>query len=786
MRIASLFLGVCCCLSAAGGQWLEQTVIIGDTMGGLSLRGGVVVNPISGNVYVEGSPIQVFNPANAQKVRAIGSSGAVVFCPPSGKGYVVGDSAVVLDAAADTVAGSVTLPFAPATLAYSFTSNRLYLGSANERDPLVVFDPNGDSVLKVIAVGYPVTALLWDSVWDRLYVGIRSHAGLLRVLDCATDTFVRDVWLGLREATGFALASGSRKLYCAGILDTSATGAVVAVSTDSLQSLGVVPNLPRPNQMAYSPVTDRLYCGATASGYDHIYIVDCRRDTVRAQVEAYVQAIVANTLNGRVYAGESESGTVLVLDTLDSIAGEIDIKSPGNYWVGALTFWTDRRELYGALDHALAFVVDATLDTAVTVLDYTAYTPRRMVHNPAGNKLYLLCPTQDALVVMDSTCAVTACLDGAAVNSYAFPVLNPALNRLYVADARTLRVIDCNTDRVILTAFMGGVSRPKPVLVPDLNQLYVFSGSGSGDFVYVHYGLRDSTAQLFYLPDAVPSAVYEPRSGRVFFACEQAPSLRVLDPNTNSEVRSFSLAGGSNKGRLAVNPELGRLYYADQRADSMWTIDVLEDSVVGSLALPWDMDSLILNRRLGKLYLCSRDTAGVLAFDCRQNAMVDTINADFRYWALMNDRNDKLYLRYGAVVDCRYDSVVTQLNPIDVRCMAWNLIDNRVYQAVSRSLYVYRDDPTGIEEPMQPEVGQALVVLSNPSRGQVRLRVQALPGQSATLHVHDAAGRLVLESPIAGHHASFAVDLGSAPAGVYFLSLETGGARTTSKVVLQR
>jgi DNA-binding beta-propeller fold protein YncE len=772
--------------TCAIGQWLERSVVVGDTFGGLSLDGGIVVNPMSGNVYIEGDPTQVFDPATAEKVRPIEASGSVVFCPPSGKGYIIGDSVVILDAVADTVLGTTSLPFLPAALAYSRTSNRLYLGSSNERDQLLVFDPNGDSVLKTVEIGYPVTALLWDSSWNRLYVGTRSHAALLLVVDCTADTIAAVVQPGLREVSELALSTASHKLYCAGVLDTSTAEAVVVVSTDSLRPIGEVPGLLLPDAMAYSAFTDRLYCSGLAGG-DSLLIVDCRGDTVRAQMEAYVEALAVNILNGKVYLGQGDPGPVLIVDTSDSVAGTIPVSTAANNNVGALTFRPDRNELYCAMASVFAYVIDASVDTISGVLDYSTFSPRQMVHNPAGNKLYLLCPSQDAVLVMDSACVTTARIYGGVINTYALPVLSPALNRLYVADYAALRVIDCNSDSLVRNFAMTGISHPVPVTVPDLNKLYVFAGSGAGDYVYAYDGLRDAVVQLFHLTDAVPCAVFDPRSNRVFFACEDAPSVRVLDPATNSVVKTFDLAGGSTKGRMAVNPELGRLYYTDQSPNRMFTIDVLADSVVGSESLPWDIDTLFLNRRLGKLYMCSRDEARVLVFDCNQGAIVDTITADFHYSALMNDRNDKLYLRYGAVVDCRYDSVVTMLEPgsVNPRCMAWNMIDNRVYQSSGNMLYVYRDDPSGVEEERPTEVGQLLTVLGNPARGAVRLKLQIPAGQQAALTVYDAVGRRV-QSAICNLKSEMELDLRSMPAGVYFVCLEAGGSKATGKVIVQR
>jgi len=258
--------------------------------------------------------------------------------------------------------------------------------------------------------------------------------------------------------------------------------------------------------------------------------------------------------------------------------------------------------------------------------------------------------------------------------------------------------------------------------------------------------------------------------------------VRALDPVTNAVVKTFDLVGGSASGQMALNVDLGRLYYVDQSPDILFTIDVLTDSVISSESLPGNVDAMFLNRRLGKLYLCLR--AQTLVFDCNQDAIVDTIDAGFRYSGLMDDRNDKLYLRYGAVVDCRYDSVVTRLDSINPRSMAWDAIDNRVFQATTSRLYVYRDDPYAVEEQKTGSLGPVLAVLGNPVRKAVRLRLQIPHNQTGNLTLHDVAGRLVRSLSVI-RTSTLQLDLKAMPAGVYLVSLEAGGKRTTDKVIVQ-
>jgi hypothetical protein len=381
---------------------------------------------------------------------------------------------------------------------------------------------------------------------------------------------------------------------------------------------------------------------------------------------------------------------------------------------------------------------------------------------------------------MDSTFGTPKHILGGAYNTDAQTVLDPVLNRLYVADDDELRVIDCNTDSLVQVHHMHGINSAVPVMVPYLNKLYVFSGSGLADSVYVYDCFRDTLYSVLYLTDAVPCAVYDPRSNRVFFACEDAPTVRALDPVTDAVVKTFDLVGGSADGKMALNLDFGRLYYVDRSPRVLFRIDVLTDSVLAPESLRVIVDTMFLNRRLGKLYLCRNTHTQTLVFDCALGAVVDTINAGFRYSGLMDDRNDKLYLNYGAVVDCRYDSVVAQLEVINPRSMAWDAIDNRVFQARTSWLYVYRDDPYGIEdlptgtlEKRSATVVRGVLFLP-PSTGVTR-------GTSSVLL--DISGRKVLELR-AGWN-----DVSRLAPGVYFIrqaSAVRHDASSITKVVLTR
>ena len=783
-RIALSVFVVLVVTSLCFGQWLERSLTIGDTMGTLYGSSGVLFNPLSGNVYVgSGSQTLIFNPATLEQLPGIPHPGVPIFCPTAQKVYLVANPLSAIDAAADTFIRSVELGGSIVTgqFRYSPQSNRFYCLLYSEPPVIAVVDCATDSLLDFLLPPAAATALEVDTAHNRLFVGARSAAGDLYVYDCAGETLVGSVRTGLGQVTRLAFSPTSCRLYCYGSADTAGSAdRLLAVDAESLVVRGLVAGALQPYRTVFNPALNRI---AAVSG-GSVQVIDCVGDSVLYTRELGAEAmdVTVSPVSGRTYVGVADPDSIFVLDASDSVVARV----PAGESLGrnVLSFATERNELYCALYSDSVLVIDAAADTIRGIMDYAYFTPRAMVHNPAGNKLYLLCPGKDMVLVMGPDCSFRR-IPGAVTSNYAISVLHSVLNRLYVADAHATYVVDCNADSLVHTIPSVGISRPEPVLVPGLNKLYLFPQAPYAE-IFVYDCLRDSVVRYITQTTQMPCAVYDPRSNRIFFACQDTPSVRVLDPVHDVVVKTFSIGGGSTRGRMAVNPDLGRLYYTDQTLDRMFTLDVQADTVAGSIPLPWDIDSLFLNRKLGKLYLCSRDHAAVLVFDCRRGAIIDTVAADYQYSALMDDRNDKLYLRYGAVMDCRYDSVVTMLPPdsLNPRCMAWNMIDNRVYQASSHTLYVYRDDPSAVEEVGTGQSGPMLTVLGNPARGAVNLRLQVPSGQQGTLFVYDAAGRLV-HSSFGLRTSSITLDVRSMSAGVFFVCLGAGGSRATAKVVLE-
>jgi DNA-binding beta-propeller fold protein YncE len=776
----------CICLCPAGAQWLDTLLYFPDTLGSLTSPNQLLSNPLTGRVYgaTEEDDIVVFDPATLQKARRFrGEFSGVAICPEPAKMYLVSPyepQLAVVDVRADSFLRTVTLgeDYELFGYAYSPTSGKLYLRLENGDSGLAVLDVNNDSVVKWLLAGQEPDAIAWDSVHDRLYVAGGFDTTNMLVFDCATDSLIGGV-TGIPPVDVCAAKPSGHKLYWLARDD-----AVYVVDTDSMWVSGRIA-LPVPAEtLVYNPVYDRVY---TLGQYSAFAVIDASADSVRRVLELPDDVIqmAVSPVDGRLYLATDSDTAVAIIDTTDTIVGHVRL----DYGYGqALGFSAARRELYVGFSGGYVAVVDVPADTAKGYVDYRDFSIRNLIHNPAGNKLYLLMSTVNKVCVLGPDYRVLKYID-LALGTTAFPLLNPALNRLYIADRGTLTIIDCNTDSIVRTVGTGSIDDPIPVLHAGLNRLFIIPTDGATSAL-VYDCLRDSVIDSIPLGGEATCAAFQPLTNKLYVGVYANPNLTVIDP-VRCTVLAHVRAGTRNRDNGAFgHPVNGLLYFVNAGPDSLYIFDSRNDSLLSVLPTVSHADTLFWNGPLDKLYLSYRYATSVL--DCRTNTVIDSLPVGASRSGLMNEWSTKLFLG-RSVLDCRNDTVIGTLAGIGTPYnFAWNPLDHRVFVTCHQAyLAVYDDEPVGIAEHGENAALQVALV-SNPVRGRAVFRWQVPPGQTAVLSVMDILGRVVLrrrvQSPFGDSPSpsSLLLDLGSMRAGVYFARLETAGQMATAKFVLQR
>ncbi|MBM3323330.1 T9SS type A sorting domain-containing protein, partial [candidate division WOR-3 bacterium] len=499
-------------------------------------------------------------------------------------------------------------------------------------------------------------------------------------------------------------------------------------------------------------------------------------------------SMTCSPTDGRVYLGTYDDLWVTVVDSTDTVAAVIPTSrgTPDMVLFSAL-----RNELYSALNDDYAAIIDGAGDTVKAYLDYVFYQIRNPIHNPAGNKLYLLMNDEDIVRVMGPDNRVVKDIPVGLVDTRPYPVLNPILNRLYIADRDVFWVVDCNTDSLLRSVPMGTVDDPVALLHQDLNRVFVFPRRDASA-VFVYDCLRDSFVATIEVGNNTPCAAYQPTVNRFYCGVYSStvPTVAVIDPVACTVAARFSAGRRSRGMRVLANPVNGLVYVANDGENRLYIFDARADTLLRAETLAVDADTMFWNRTFNKAYLCHLNSTLVL--DCNTNTFTGSIAAGVNEAGLMNDRNDKLYLGslLGVnVVDCRTDSVIASLGGVTVPYnFAWSVVDNRVFtSARGNELAVYRDDLVAVESGDIP-AHVSLQLGANPVRGRALLRARVPPGHTAELSVVDVSGRVILRQALSVERqaSSVVLDLRSMPPGVYFARLEAGTQRSTGKFVLQR
>lgn len=787
------FVGAGCVLwSLALSQQADTVLYFPDSMGYCHRPTAILHNPVTGRVYVANGGdvggVLVFDPGTRTKTRFLrGYYYCGIYCPDVNKVYLGGAGIVaVLDGAEDSLLRTVDIDISASGLVYSPVSFRLYAADG-ENSEWVALDPLPDTLLGELEEFSAAASPVWDSVANRIYAAYRE-AGRIESYDCYGDSLVG--WLKVIDegrVTGLVLNPASRRLYCATEADT-----VYVVDVDSLRLVNAIDAVNGP--LMHNPVLNRLY----GTFGDSVVVVDCANDSVRARVAAAgcVLDFVLNTGDGRAYGGLYTSDEVVVLDAGDTVAARIGLDSVGT--PGVLDYAPERNELYCAMLSDNVAIVDCRADTLSGVMDYPHYVVRGLVHGSVGNKLYLLSTERDTVLVLDRDYRLAGVIAVPMIKWNIFPVYNPGLNRLYLADSNRLWVIDCNGDTLLGARGLDGLRRASTaLLVQQLGKLYVFPRYSPYD-VQVYDCLRDTVVAAIPLSSRVVSAAYHPWSNQVYASVSGSSTMAAIDPVGDTVVKTFWAGRHASSNELLANTINGRLYHASNSStERLYTIDVRANAVVDSVDLPNDGDTIFWYQRTNKLYLCDRSTSGqVSVFDCNSGAIVRTLALPCGYAGALDEASERLYLggrKSVYVLDCRYDSVVATLPiPDEPRFSAVNPIDNRVYFAERSNWVAVYQDVLGLEEERVGEAAPAFRVLGNPARGGVRFRCRIPAGWKAEFLVYDIAGRLASRSWITGRNGTlvFAWDGRDnagrrVAAGVYFGRLECRGRTETVKVVLE-
>jgi len=161
--------------SFASGQWLEMTILLPDSLGGITGPQTLVWDSLDNTLFVGGdSGALVIDGATSERVARVwtGSTvSAVCYNPQNNKVYCANqsdDNVTVIDGASNAVLATVTAGDFPQALCYNPQSNKVYCANYLS-DNVTVIDGATNAVLATVTAGSYPEALCYNPQNNKVY-----------------------------------------------------------------------------------------------------------------------------------------------------------------------------------------------------------------------------------------------------------------------------------------------------------------------------------------------------------------------------------------------------------------------------------------------------------------------------------------------------------------------------------------------------------------------------------------------------------------------------------------
>ena len=309
------------CIAAAvrvvTAQYLETTIP-------MDCGEAAVWNPVNDHVYVTtSSGVAVIDGRTNEVIKQITAADANALClnPVMGKLYVTTENNMmyVLDAAADTILGSVSVPGGPWDMVFNTTMDKLYVACDDgDVERVRVYDGASDTLITEIGLGeYGPEHMLWSPDGNRV---LCPHGpDTMYVINCATDQVVSRLSTprGCRYMCWDAVNHRVYALYSNKVY-------VLNAIADSI--VAVIP-LPTSNSshICSAPFPNKLF----ATNGSWTYVIDGGTNQISDSIRVNLGFMACDTHKAKVYAAarppqvlDARGDSVLV--SLPVTAGDIE------------------------------------------------------------------------------------------------------------------------------------------------------------------------------------------------------------------------------------------------------------------------------------------------------------------------------------------------------------------------------------------------------------------------------------------------------------------------------
>jgi YVTN family beta-propeller protein len=765
-------------VATAPAQWVESTVFIPDSFGGLAMPNCLVYDPADNRVFVAGEEEQsilVLDAADGHRLARIPLAAqvrALCYNPINNKVYAAAgdlDEVAVIDAGAMQLAATIAVGDVPVAFAYNPALNRVYCVNILSYD-VTVIDGAGDSVVATVPVGMYPYAACWNPGRNVVYIA-NSNSNTVSVIDCAADTVVAVIPTG-GTPIAFVYNPDLSKLYVADY----APGYVTVIDGLADTVLATITGGSSPIRLCYNPVNSKVYVGDEDIG---LMLIDCTADTLLNSGELYAFDVAYNAANNRVY-GVLEDGFVVIDGATDEMLEEVDF----GYYAAAVCVADSGRRAFGtADDDALVGVLDCLSDSLSAVVG-TQGGLSALCLDPARHKVYVADSAANVVTVFnDETNTVIA-----SIQTGQCPVAllyDSANNKVYCAGAGgdylpgTIAVIDGEGDsllKVIATGEDEGDGMQALCLNPEESRVYV--GSYYDEKVIVVDANADTVIAMVTAGGEPRALCYNPAYNYVYAA--SSGRVGVIDCDENVLIALDTV--GREPSAFCYVPVGARVYVANTGDSTVSVIAGERPAVIAQMNVGLQPSALCWDSMHGKVFCANAGDDEVAVIDAASNTVIARVPVGGEPVALSYDApNEYVYCACREdnevyVIDAHWNTVVTEIEVGEgPRALTWNPIELRMFvlNPGSSSVSVLRDSlHVGIEERAVGALNRRRVT---PTVVRGVLPLPLLTANSSLLSID---GRKVMDLRPGDN------DIRRLAPGVYFLRYEQ--EKRSVKIVVQR
>jgi YVTN family beta-propeller protein len=606
------------------------SIVLPDSLGGVSTPERIALNPTDGRVYVSGGGVgvAVIDAATGRRVSIIPVADAweIQYNPIANVLYLLiahGDpesyELATVDCTTDSFVARESLTFWPTCV--NLKDNKLYAPAGKEHMSAVAV-LNGHTRRLLATVGSdqlarkPITwgAIVWNPTNDRVYYSDADSA--IVAIDGRTDRQVDRIphSAGLQPR---CVNPQNNRIYASSIRTTDSSFAVIDCSTNH-----IVAWLPiYAADALYNPVENKIYCSGGG-----VVVIDGKHNTILKRVDfdfdtCLPAELCFDSLNNRMYCFGGLGGVAVIDCRSDSV-----IWTTNAVAAHRPVFFAPANRLYCVDWHqGDVYAMDgSTFNITDTIAP--GYRVKSMFYNRKQDKLYCANDGGHALAVID--CGAGRVKSTIEVGSEPGALAcSPDGERLYCANKNdgTISVIDCESDQAIDSIRVG--SEPRSLcLSPPNHRLFCGSNGVNGE--------KSAISVIDYRTDSIvtklvggsyPTVIHDSVHDRVFRASYNdpwnKPAVHISAFEAKSLGRTFlAELQGSYLPDMCYDPVLDRLYVARMEPDEVTAIDCKTGIIRWTMRTAGQPTKLVYSPRQRRLYVASYEWTPSLSTQPNDNS----------------------------------------------------------------------------------------------------------------------------------------------------------------------